>query len=461
MIAFVLGASIVGGGLLIGVIGEAVAQALLVFALINIPLQLAIDKCCPGFVGKNAPWQAALFFIVGCTEAGLFVWGFVSGITSLLYLILVMTISSVPAGVATAALLQARGEEAAEEEASELKFHAIMDAACTDATDMARILRAVTGKEYEVENALRVLVREGISTPEMRRASLSWSTGNIGYVEADAVFKMLFYWAFVLLLNVHAGRKRACEPTNVTIALTSVIGMLSSAAFAYGSSARELGALVIHTCGKGGIALICWSMVQFLFLMLFWGWDGGDVAELTIPMSTCNATAAVAILTCLRHRHIRREALQSFCNVLAGISLLQWTVTVGVMTKSVGLTLTTLSCLILLGIVSKSFPSVFQIRAALAATSFVFYSIAAAAYQCIVFPPDDVIVIVSSKSQLKTMIICVIVFQVLFVCAMGSYTLFVEIRHCRHAHASSWALVTPSQGIDLPIMHTVPTEQIL
>lgn len=68
--------------------------------------------------------------------------------------------------------LRYRMEEARQEEVSQLEFSCLADANCSSAEDKEKILQAIAGRESEVELALRTLMRQGMSTAELRRSSL-------------------------------------------------------------------------------------------------------------------------------------------------------------------------------------------------------------------------------------------------------------------------------------------------
>merc|ERR1712232_1430716 len=63
-------------------------------------------------------------------------------------------------------ILQRRAQEAAAAEEAELKFESLSAAGCTCDTDQQRILSAIEGSEGKVVEAIRVLTKQGISTPE-------------------------------------------------------------------------------------------------------------------------------------------------------------------------------------------------------------------------------------------------------------------------------------------------------
>jgi len=69
--------------------------------------------------------------------------------------------------------LRYRMEEARIEEMSQLQFENLADATCSSDKDRERILKAIAGKEADVEAAIRTLMQQGMSTAELRRRSVT------------------------------------------------------------------------------------------------------------------------------------------------------------------------------------------------------------------------------------------------------------------------------------------------
>ena len=103
--------------------------------------------------------------------------------------------------LAAAHILRIRTTEATKEEAAQLVFAegSLQSASCSSTVDQKRILEAIAGKELEVEQALRVLLRRGISTSEIRRASLSWSSGAVGHIDISRAVLAFSLWSSVVL----------------------------------------------------------------------------------------------------------------------------------------------------------------------------------------------------------------------------------------------------------------------
>merc|ERR1711939_423649 len=97
-------------------------------------------------------------------------------------------------GLMAAHILKCRVEQARCVESHQLRFDRLTKAECSSAKDRERILQALAGQEVAVEQALRTLMQHGMSTAELRRASVLHTLSGKGYADMGSTVFALLFW---------------------------------------------------------------------------------------------------------------------------------------------------------------------------------------------------------------------------------------------------------------------------
>lgn len=280
------------------------------------------------------------------------------------YLLLDLVCGALLAILPVGLVLEARAVEAAEEEAIQLAFpeHKLASAGCSNDQDRARILTALSGKEEEVEYALRVLLHQGVSTPEMRQASLLWSEGREGYVDHGGGVRVFASFVVCVALPV-------CDMlrSQLLVIRGHWIGVLSGFVIAfvcaYIRHTRELASMVVTTSLSPSFAMVSMSIFWFAWTDVMW--IGGPPAKIRdveahktffdkmdqigYGLILCNGVAGMVALIYLRHRHIREHCLLNYCNhSIAAASVVGFALTAVIGRHSIIVLVISSTCLIAL-----------------------------------------------------------------------------------------------------------------
>ena len=184
-----------------------------------------------------------------------------------------------------------------------------------------------SSREAEVEQAIRVLMHQGISTAEMRRATLTWSSGGEGHIDVGKAALACLFWPLGASFAACSTSVYWQWPLRVILMHVVHFEVVASIPFFFAlhSSAQELAALVVDCTLRG-----CMVMVASMIVLCLFSLNAFRAVE---TMGTPNAVLLIVLLVGLRHRHIRKEALHTFCNKALPITILTGWLTMALTTK--------------------------------------------------------------------------------------------------------------------------------